>query len=1852
MIADGCREFDEQVEFQWTLAYLFKLAGNSLEVRKVAVVFPYRVRKPGPRQRWRSLRVEQLESRHLLDGSAQLTDDAFELRQNGPQTTLDLLANDQFSDDYDGQRLMTSVSYGSEGGRIEIASGGENLLYTPPADFFGTESFVYAVDSDFTARAYVTIQAPLEFDQFEIPPDGVTRQLGVLDNDPFWPDYAGPRRVTSVSVGSAGGTVEIGPDAHTIEYTPPTGAYGKETFIYVVDNIYPAQVSVEIPVTLKNDQYEFVQHDPPRTLAVLNNDPFWEGYGGPRQITHVTESQLGAQLEISPDGQEIVYRQPDDFLLGRWDSFRYVVDGAYEANVSVVMHRPVRDDYFEVDENSSGFFYDVTRNDTYRDLNNRVHDVIDRVTSVTQAESGGAVAVSVDRQGVLYTPAAGFTGSDVFTYTADGVHKSTVRVQVTRPVRDDYVQTGVFQDTPNNVVDVLANDFLGNGYAGVRLISDVGPTDQGGVAAIRSDGKAILYTPAAGFTGQDHFSYTVDGTLQAVATVYVRALAEHDSFTFCPDRAHGALAIDVLANDHFDRGYRGRGQITAVEVVSGAGQVSLSDEGIVFNAQQSGSHQLLYTVDGQYQASVSVWIPDHLEGDQLVVDQNSSGSSLAVLANDFSPDPTYVSCRSQHYSGPRIVTGATASEQGGTVSVGADGQGVQYTPPADFVGSDRFTYIVDDFMTETVSVEVIRRVRDDLFRVDAVDGATALPVLVNDLLGADYAKLGQITHITATASGGDVQIASDGSSIIYTPADDFVGTDSFIYTVDGALKAEVRVVVDAAVSDHLPTFGDASAFQEFLVDDALQRYQYLFGSTAWDNDFLTRERSDFDLAGGAPQGRNHSETNVQVAGVDEGDLVEFDADYLYMLTDDEVVIVDAWPADELQVASRVPIEGRPLVEYLLDDRLTVISETGGGYDYPVWDVDITAGGDWGVGDAGLVDLGLVDRRGPSFFTPQPYTTFVTVIDVSDRLHPTIVQTTSMEGRHVDSRGVDDYVYLLVSNNDAHAPLPQIVDDDDPLTLGRYETEPEYLARVTANSGQFIEAALPNYTSYGPAGEMVRTGLLNVPADIYRPIVPEAMNLISVVSLNVVADEPGLADTSAVYSTGASTIYASLNNFYVFDGDTTDQDGPVTRVVKFAWDPTSGGVEFAATTTVAGVLLNQFSADEYEDTLRIATTASNRFAGNWTGRDENLLFILQEDEGVLESVGSLQNLALDESMRSVRFMGERAFVTTFRNIDPLFALDLTDLAHPRAVGHLTLPGFSSYMQLVDQDHLLTIGQNTPGGTGGPTQVSVFDIADLTQPRRIAEYTFPRFSTSEAEFDHHAFGYYAEHGLLAMPVATQYVERIDNDGDGYRETSRWAREDLLALFSVDVAASDATNRLTLVSEIEHGSPVRRSGYIGDKLYSVANDSVKVVAVADPATLLAELIVTPENQPSEENGSGGVLLPDAADSLYPAAHGEDAFLSTIGRARGDLASRLGLASAAPLLLTTETASPTQGGGLKLVFQVGEELALYRSNDDGFVQPVPGGFEFSTDDSAWHSVASLTVAPPRNVLGDYDVDADVDGADFLRWQRSLGSTSELAADGNRNGQVDAGDLISWEQRFGSEETTLAVLPGDFDLDGKVTGSDLLRWQRSLNSTNDLAADGNRNRVVDAGDSAIWQAAFGVGVHWAAARPGDYDFDAQIDGADFLVWQRSLQSTTELAADGSRNHVVDGGDLSVWEANLAAAIDLSPLAVASAVAPSTPSLLPPHLVDAAIVLAVTEESPQESVLKEIERVGDVAFMALDHLLFDALDFRPDPSAVQNRPNESANRQRSNADASSADSTIELTSEFLDAEDELPAEMR
>lgn len=1634
----------------------------------------------------RQASLESLELRQLLAGDVVLAADTFATRQNGSAITLNVLANDQFSANYTGARLISAVSYGSEGGFIELADDRRTVRYQPPADFSGSETFSYFVDGQFFTQVNVNVESPLRPDSFRQNATGLWTRLDVLANDPFWTGYAGAKQITSLSVVAGDGEVRLTADGRAVEYRSGLDSFGAERFIYIVDGKYPANVVVDIAPSVQSDNYEIVQNTIATKLDVLANDPFKSWYQGEGRITHVNGSTLGSSISIAPDGKSLQYT-PAAGKSG-YDAFEYAVDGHFTVNVSVQVMRPVQDDYAEVDLNSTNFAISVLDNDQYwSPMANRMVDVVSRVTSASGSEKGGTVSVSVDGKSVLYTPPVGYFGTDTFSYLADGLHSATVTVQVTRPVRDDYV--AAVQDTPNYRLEVLSNDFLGNGYTGARQITGVSATQQ--QALVTVSGSSLLYTPPAGYTGGDSLTYTIDNQFQATVQVNVQPLAQADWYNFCA-AAGQSYTLPVLSNDLFTDQYTGAARITRVDGQAGGPQVLISADGksLSLRPQSDGAISFRYVVDGKYEAPVNIYLQGHLLSDQFVADQNAVGTPFLPLANDFqNPDWWTGSCASSAYTGPRRITAASPSKNGGSVEVAADGKSVRYSPPADFYGRDEFTYTVDGFMQATASVQVVRRVLDDEVRV-AANTAETLHVLANDLFGADYRGSQRITHVTGSSAGATVTIADDGKSLLYQPAAGFSGSDTLTYTVDGKLKATVNVVVKANDAAAFPQFESLETFQEFLIEDALKRYGNLFGTERGWNWWLGGENAAADGLGGvAPVPRDHSETNVQVAGVDEGDIVEFDSDYIYSLTGNQIVILKAWPAEELSVVSRTTIDGTPIAEFLNGDRLTILSTH---YQYDPT-LQLPDGGPRPVaGDM------LVDDLMPVPYQRTDSKTIVTVLDVSDRAAPKLVQKTVLEGNYVQSRAMGDYVYLALSNN-AEPPAPILKMDPIPDDVkdkpwrwprGVYETRDEYLARVRANMGAFVDQSLPNYSSYGPDGSLVRTGLLHEPEDIYRPLQDQVQSLISLVSLKVTQDEPGLTETSGVYTSGAEQVYASLEHFYLFENGAQDEIGQVTRILQFDWNRETGAVEFQAKGVVPGRMLNQFSADEHEGHLRIVTTVSHSYTGNWTGSTENDLFVLREQGGLLEFVGAMKNLAVGEQAQSVRFLGDRAFLVTFRQVDPLFALDVSDPTKPTLLGHVTLPGFSSYIQPIGSDYLLTVGVNTPAGIAGPTQVSLFDVRDLTQPVLVDEYTFDRFSSSEAQYDHHAFGYFANHGLLAIPSTRQYTQRVDQDGDGYAETRQWRTEYEQMVLRVDPTASPGSNlALQLVGEIAHDTAVRRSGFIGDNLYSVAADSVHVSKVSAPATIVATVSgLKPADGPVDW------VQPVWGDTLQQ-------FLSS---ARTDLSGRLQSEIGFAVPVTIEV----DAGKYETVLRAGEIYYRYESQNGQLVL-VDEQFEFAD--------GTIGGQNPDNPL-DVNNDGQVAPNDALRIINALndGRVGQLGSaqvvrqigdgpvrdywDTSGDGMVSPLDVLLIVNRLNDDHPGL-IDTGNLSVDDPEPWSDAAAVDELFEQVEGLVGDSNLDGTFSSSDLVlIFQAGRYESSSNARWEEGDWNGDGKFSSSDLVM--------------------------------------------------------------------------------------------------------------------------------------------------------
>ncbi len=293
--------------------------------------------------------------------------------------------------------------------------------------------------------------------------------------------------------------------------------------------------------------------------------------------------------------------------------------------------------------------------------------------------------------------------------------------------------------------------------------------------------------------------------------------------------------------------------------------------------------------------------------------------------------------------------------------------------------------------------------------------------------------------------------------------------------------------------------------------------------------------------------------------------------------------------------------------------------------------------------------------------------------------------------------------------------------------------------------------------------------------------------------------------------GASgDIYCNTENLYVacldYSGSTA-----VTRLAKTKLK--DGKINFDTAGKVRGSIIGQFAMDEKDGYFRIATTA------NKNGRDVNNLYVLDSN---LKQIGSVAGFARDEHIEAVRFMGERAYVITYEQIDPLFILDLSDPKDPKIDGEVEITGFSTQLVPVSDTRLVGIGYATEdNGYGGEMsngmKIALFDISDPSAPKVLDAKEYPDYD-SEAQYDHHAILQNTKAGYLAIPYAVSDEQWIEDDviiedaETGDAEESR------------SEAAETADG--TAVEKVRGGVLVFKAGDTIEELknFEVANDSVR--------------------------------------------------------------------------------------------------------------------------------------------------------------------------------------------------------------------------------------------------------------------------------------------------------------------------------------------------------------------------------------------------------------------------------------------
>ncbi|MFQ6013649.1 MAG: beta-propeller domain-containing protein, partial [Thermoplasmata archaeon] len=428
------------------------------------------------------------------------------------------------------------------------------------------------------------------------------------------------------------------------------------------------------------------------------------------------------------------------------------------------------------------------------------------------------------------------------------------------------------------------------------------------------------------------------------------------------------------------------------------------------------------------------------------------------------------------------------------------------------------------------------------------------------------------------------------------------------------------------------------------------------------------------------------------------------------------------------------------------------------------------------------------------------------------------------GTVVEGAGVGGWTLVsLYSTRDPESPTP----------LHEFELTGAY--RASRMKGATVYLVLHQYlvvgedeTSYPVICEDGLCQEYDAARIYYDPEVEESGSLTNVVALDLLDGETGYL---SVLTGFVSTVYMSPANLYVTFGKWRragvfmpgEGDTLTTSIYRIAVEGTQ--LHPAAGGDVKGWLLNQFSLDEQDAHLRVATTT-------WGDVPQNHVYVLDE---ALEVVGALEGLAPGETIYSARFLGDLGYLVTFEKVDPFFVLDLADPRRPRVLGYLKIPGFSEYLHPLDETHILGVGKDTiedPGGAFSWFQglkLSLFDVSDVGDPKEVAKLLLgDRGSSSPVLYDHRAFLYIREARLVVLPV--DLVELVEPPtGDGELPPWEYGTEPWHGALVLTVTPETGFEVQAWISHLPledqacryAGGPygVTRALYIGEYLYTVS-------------------------------------------------------------------------------------------------------------------------------------------------------------------------------------------------------------------------------------------------------------------------------------------------------------------------------------------------------------------------------------------------------------------------------------------------
>lgn len=520
-----------------------------------------------------------------------------------------------------------------------------------------------------------------------------------------------------------------------------------------------------------------------------------------------------------------------------------------------------------------------------------------------------------------------------------------------------------------------------------------------------------------------------------------------------------------------------------------------------------------------------------------------------------------------------------------------------------------------------------------------------------------------------------------------------------------------------------------------------------------------------------------SDTNNQVEGVEEGDIIKNDGKYIFIKSYDKIKIIDSEPKSPKIISSVDVPENMDINEiYITDEKLVIIGQNN--YYHTYNDYDKT------------MEISIFPQ---SFYEDRCN---VLIYNIENVEKPMLEREYLFDGSYSSGRTIENNLYLVTTKY---------------FNVGYYDIY----------NKENINITLPTYTDC-ITNEKTEIGFNKIK---YFPNYVDSRYMITVgINLEEESSKPDvdvyIGSTESIFVSN-DNLYTTVTDFsYRSDVESIDLYNPVysvnTVIYKFVLQ--NGNISPIAQGEVPGTIINQFSMDEYNNSLRIATTTGEVWQ---TGQNEskNNVYILNEN---LNIVGKLEGLAPGERIYSTRFMGDKVYMVTFKQVDPLYVIDTSNPLKPMVLGYLKIPGYSTYLHPVDETHILGFGYDTVenewGGisTGG-FKLSLFDVTDVNKPKEIATDIIGKSGTySELLYNHKALMFSLNKEIMAFPIV-RASENYTTDFVG------------AYVYNVNISSikvkTQISHMVNIKTDYKYGNEIKRIIYIGDYLYTFSDNEMQV-------------------------------------------------------------------------------------------------------------------------------------------------------------------------------------------------------------------------------------------------------------------------------------------------------------------------------------------------------------------------------------------------------------------------------------------